>query len=67
MVYSTCSLDPCENEGVVKELCSRHPELLPVDFSTCDLVSHEGMLTTYPHRDGCDGFFIAKLRKTAEA
>ena len=63
MVYSTCSIDPRENEEVVRELLSRHPELSPIDFKAGDLESTNGMLTTYPHRHGCDGFFIAKLKK----
>ena len=45
LVYSTCSLDPIENEAVVAELLRRHPylELAPVEVDRLTL--HQGRQT----------------------
>lgn len=63
IVYSTCTLNPEENEGVVARFLSAHPEFERTDFTVGDLSSHDGMLTLLPHVQGTDGFFIAKLTK----
>jgi 16S rRNA (cytosine967-C5)-methyltransferase len=49
-VYSTCSLEPEENENVVRRLCAELP--------TLGLGAEEDSL---PFRDGFDGAFAAKL------
>tara|TARA_B110000467_G_scaffold79044_1_gene71432 strand:+ start:12205 stop:13989 length:1785 start_codon:yes stop_codon:yes gene_type:complete len=46
LIYSTCSMDPCENEAVVAELLRRSPwlELVPIDRSNLQgLKLHEGL------------------------
>jgi 16S rRNA (cytosine967-C5)-methyltransferase len=63
IIYSTCTLNPEENERVVERLISEHSELKLVDFSVGDITSTRGMLTLLPHVHGTDGFFIAKIRK----
>lgn len=63
MVYSTCTVLKRENEAVVRELLSRHPELVPLDFSVGDIKSKDGMFTFLPDRLDCDGFFAARLQK----
>ena len=60
--YSTCTLNPEENQGVVKGFLSENRDFEPVDFSFGKLRSEGGMLTLFP-QDGTDGFFIALLRK----
>ena len=64
LVYSTCTLRPEENEMVVQDFLASHPEFSLVPFAFGDLSAEGGMLTTYPHRHGMDGFFVAKMRRS---
>lgn len=52
LVYSTCSLEPEENRGVVERLLDRHGKKLVL----------EEMAESLPWRDGFDGAFAARLR-----
>lgn len=67
LVYSTCTPEPEEDEGVVEAFLKAHPEFTLEDASpylpTHGLVEG-GFLRTYPHRHGADAFFAARLRKT---
>lgn len=67
LVYSTCSTSLEENEQVVQDFLSHHPdfvlEKLDESFPDhLDLFSQEGMFRAWPHRHGMDGFFAARLR-----
>ncbi|MBR2930221.1 MAG: 16S rRNA (cytosine(967)-C(5))-methyltransferase RsmB [Clostridia bacterium] len=61
ILYSTCTLNPSENEEVVRRFLDTHPSFHPSDFLLGELRSEGGMLTLYPHIHQTDGFFIAKL------
>ena len=63
LVYSTCTLRPEENEDVVRDFLASHPEFSLEPFAFGALSAAEGMLTTYPHLHGMDGFFVAKMRR----
>ncbi len=69
MVYSTCTINPGENEEQIAAFLETHKEfeLLPVDYSGITEAAREqlktGMGTLYPAGDSGDGFFIAKLRR----
>ncbi len=63
IVYSTCTLNPEENEEVVSRFLGSHPDFVLTDFEVGELSSEGGMLTLLPHVHGTDGFFIAKLTK----
>lgn len=53
LIYSTCTLNPAENERVVKAFFAEHPE-----FSLAG-----EMTTTLPTKEGGDGFFFAPLTR----
>lgn len=65
IVYSTCTIEPAENEEVVCSFLRSHTEFsldatgryLPLKPSMSDMVHF------FPQRDGIDGFFIARLRR----
>lgn len=62
LIYSTCTLNPSENSGVVEKFLSENPDFEPVAFKVGEL--DEGSeLTLLPHIHGTDGFFIAKMRR----
>ncbi|MBI3989407.1 MAG: 16S rRNA (cytosine(967)-C(5))-methyltransferase RsmB [candidate division NC10 bacterium] len=68
LVYSTCSTEPEENEGVVEAFLKRHRELVredPAPFlpGKGEGLVGDGYLRTFPHRHGTDGFFAARLRR----
>jgi 16S rRNA (cytosine967-C5)-methyltransferase len=54
LVYSTCSLEPEENEEIVHWLIAEMP-----------ILRLEGEIYSLPFRDGFDGAFAAKLVRTA--
>ena len=62
MIYSTCSIDPIENEAVVAELLRTCPwmELIPIDSATLPgLVMHEGLAAWDILDDECQKVTIA--------
>ena len=63
LLYSTCTLNPAENEDVVSEFLRENPEFSAIDFKVGALSSKNGMLTLVPHIHKTDGFFMAKLKK----
>lgn len=64
LVYSTCTLDPKENEEVCLKFLSAHKEFEPEEFCIPGFEnSADGFLTVFPSTDGGDGFFIAKFRR----
>jgi 16S rRNA (cytosine967-C5)-methyltransferase len=50
LVYSVCTISRAESDEVVDEFVAENPEFRP-----------EGRRQLLPHRDGTDGFFIARL------
>ena len=64
LLYSTCTIRPEENAGVVTEFLKEYMEFTFEDFVLPDgSVSKKGMLQLWPQRSGTDGFFIAKMRR----
>ncbi|HDR2463862.1 16S rRNA (cytosine(1407)-C(5))-methyltransferase RsmF [Enterobacter ludwigii] len=70
LVYSTCTLNRDENEHVCLWLKAQYPdavEFLPLNglfASANEAVTPEGFLHVFPQIYDCEGFFVARLRKT---
>lgn len=64
LIYSTCSVEPEENEAVVSAFIQRNP-----DFEQAQLAIRKTFITptgaarTWPQRDDTDGFFIAAFTR----
>ncbi|HCC6164812.1 TPA: 16S rRNA (cytosine(1407)-C(5))-methyltransferase RsmF [Citrobacter amalonaticus] len=71
LVYSTCTLNREENESVLawlKETWPEAVEFLPLGdlFPEANqALTAEGFLHVFPQIYDCEGFFVARLRKTA--
>src|SRR5688572_7990051 len=64
LVYSTCSLEPEENDEQVDAFLSRNPAWMlepPPANAVPDDVLDRGRLRVLPHRHGTDGSFAARL------
>jgi 16S rRNA (cytosine967-C5)-methyltransferase len=66
IVYSTCTIEPEENEEVVKAFLESHPAFrLEKPSVDAALLSSDGnWFQPRPHMHNMDGFFAAYLRKT---
>lgn len=54
LLYSTCSIDEAEDEAIINKFLNEHPEFKLIENS---------MEKLFPHIDGTDGFFIAKMER----
>ena len=69
LVYATCTLSAEENDDVLATLLRAQPDfslddprsLLPEPVRA--LIAADGILRTFPHRHGLDGFFAARLKR----
>ncbi|MCC3357521.1 16S rRNA (cytosine(967)-C(5))-methyltransferase RsmB [Bacillus sp. REN16] len=69
LVYSTCTIDYEENEGVIKAFLEQNKDYMldeTIENYLPEIVKpyiKNGQLQLYPHYFGTDGFYIARLRK----
>jgi 16S rRNA (cytosine967-C5)-methyltransferase len=68
LVYSTCSIEPEENELQVLNFLERQRRFrlaAPTAWDDQTQLNERGMLTVLPHRHGFDGAFAARLERAA--
>lgn len=59
LVYSTCSIEPEENDQVADWFLSVHSEYVISPFMNAST----GRIQVFPHRHGVDGAFVARFRR----
>lgn len=68
LVYSTCTLNPCENELNAQKFLDEHRNFEAVDINQ-DLLPKNNfelsgnMVTLFPSKNGTDGFFISVFKR----
>lgn len=69
LLYCTCSITVEENEHVVKDFLSSNPNFKlvrpSVEARKHGLLGLEECIRLYPHTDGCNGFFIALMKRVS--
>jgi 16S rRNA (cytosine967-C5)-methyltransferase len=64
LVYSTCSMEQEENEDVVSRFLERTTLFKVIEPNApAGLITSDGFVRTFPHRDGTDGFFAAVFER----
>ena len=66
LVYSTCTIEPEENFNIVRQFLESHPEF-EIDHASKyiseKIVTADGFVETFPHKNGIDGSFAIRLIK----
>ncbi|MEA1948208.1 MAG: 16S rRNA (cytosine(967)-C(5))-methyltransferase RsmB [Thermodesulfobacteriota bacterium] len=69
LVYAVCSMEPEENESVIRGFLNKHAKFAiekkstGLSFDACSLVARDGYLKTFPHLNNMDGFFSVCMKR----
>jgi 16S rRNA (cytosine967-C5)-methyltransferase len=66
LLYSTCTVLQEENRRQIESFLREHGDYAAEDFSCGAIHSEGGCYEFWPHLDGTDGFFAAKLRRKTQ-
>ncbi|WP_372682280.1 16S rRNA (cytosine(967)-C(5))-methyltransferase RsmB [Desulfosarcina sp.] len=70
LVFAVCSMEPEENEGVIKPFLKNHTNFAITgapcmeEKTVLPFLGADGFFRTAPHIDQLDGFFAARLQRT---
>ena len=69
IVFAVCSMEPEENDDVIKEFLNNHSDFAidkhsgQLDGKAVSLIDENGFLRTIPHKHHMDGFFAVRMKK----
>lgn len=64
LVYSTCTIDPNENESVIEEFLKENHKYKLIEIEGFEaLKKSDGTIQLYPNIHHTDGFYIARLKR----
>lgn len=69
LLYSTCTFDSGEDEGVIEYICQKFPQMKSIPMEGCSGFTTgmtENTLRVYPHKVKGEGHFTALLQKGEE-
>lgn len=64
LVYSTCTLNPLENQLLVEKFLDNNTNFKPVLFKLPGIGEVDGQITIWPPKYQTDGFYISVLQRT---
>ncbi|HHU49758.1 MAG: 16S rRNA (cytosine(967)-C(5))-methyltransferase RsmB [Caldicoprobacterales bacterium] len=69
LVYSTCTINPAENEEIIRAFLANNPEyyledVLSIVPDSLHSAVQNRLIQLIPSRHGIDGFFIARMRRS---